>query len=66
MMSDTMATTARRWTLADLERLPDDGSRYEIIDGKLVTTAPHVWHQVVVGAVVTAHSGCGAIRPGRV
>ncbi len=44
-MSDTMATTARRWTLADLEGLPDDGNRYEIIDGELhVTTVPHVWH----------------------
>lgn len=54
-MSETMATTARRWTVADLPALPDDGSRYELIDGELhVTTAPHMWHQVVVGAIGTA------------
>ena len=42
-MSDAMATITRRWTVADLEGLPDDGNRYEIIDGELhVTTAPHV------------------------
>jgi Uma2 family endonuclease len=34
------------WTTADLELLPDDGSRYEIIDGELfVTRAPHWGHQ---------------------
>ncbi len=54
-MSDAITTTARRWTVADLESLPDDGNRYEIIDGELhVTSAPHVWHQVVVGKVATA------------
>ncbi|MDQ5853231.1 MAG: Uma2 family endonuclease, partial [Chloroflexota bacterium] len=53
-MSDTMATTARRWTLADLEGLPDDGPRYELIDGELhVTTAPHFSHQIVVVKVGT-------------
>ena len=34
-----MAPTMRRWTLADLEGLPDDGSRYEIIDGELYATS---------------------------
>lgn len=35
-----------RWTTADLDLLPDDGSRYEIIDGELlVTRSPHVRHQ---------------------
>lgn len=30
-----------RWTTADLELLPDNGNRYEIIDGELfVTRAP--------------------------
>jgi hypothetical protein len=27
--------TTLRWTSADLEVLPDDGKRYEIIDGEL-------------------------------
>lgn len=35
---------------ADLERMPDDGHRYELLDGALVVTpAPRVQHQVVVG-----------------
>lgn len=70
-MRETMATITRRWTLADLEELPDDGNRYEIIDGELhVTTAPHMWHQVVVGAVSTAlrlwsdQTGAGLMIPG--
>jgi Uma2 family endonuclease len=38
------------WTVDMLETLPDDGKRYEIIDGELfVTPAPHVAHQIVVG-----------------
>jgi Uma2 family endonuclease len=35
-----------RWHSADLELLPDNGNRYEIIDGELlVTRAPHWDHQ---------------------
>lgn len=35
-----------RWTIADIELLPDNGNRYEIIDGELfVTRAPHWKHQ---------------------
>lgn len=35
-----------RWTIADLEAFPDNGDRYEIIDGDLyVTRAPHWKHQ---------------------
>jgi hypothetical protein len=31
-----------RWQSVDLELLPDNGNRYEIIDGELlVTRAPH-------------------------
>lgn len=41
-----------RWTVADLELFPEDGKRYEIIDGKLiVTTAPHWKHQEVAGNI---------------
>ena len=36
------------WTFADLERLPDDGNRYEIIDGSLlVSPAPTPRHQKI-------------------
>ena len=44
-----MSTTAR-WTSADLESLPDDGTRYEIIDGELyMSKQPHFYHQDVCG-----------------
>lgn len=49
-------TTSVRWTSADLDLLPDDGKRYEIIDGELfVSRQPHWHHQVTclrVGAAL--------------
>ena len=36
-----------RFTSADLEMFPDDGKRYEIIDGELyVSRQPHAYHQL--------------------
>ena len=44
-----------RWTTADLELLPDNGNRYEIIDGELfVTRAPHWKHQQTFGRIYAA------------
>jgi Uma2 family endonuclease len=41
-----MPTLRRRWTVDDLRDLPDDGNRYEVIDGELfVTPAPTLKHQ---------------------
>ncbi len=41
-------STTTRWTSADLESLPDDGNRYEIIDGELyMSKQPHFYHQDV-------------------
>ncbi len=38
-----------QWTYADWERLPDDGNRYEVIEGYLyMTTAPSNFHQWIV------------------
>ena len=34
----TPAPNRVRWTTADLELFPDDGKRYEIIDGELIVT----------------------------
>lgn len=37
------------WTYADWEQLPDDGKRYEIIEGVLyMTTAPSNFHQWII------------------
>jgi Uma2 family endonuclease len=42
-------------SVEDLDSMPDDGHRYELIDGVLVVTpAPAVPHQVVVGGVLRA------------
>src|SRR5207245_2900113 len=44
-----------RWTSADLELLPDDGKRYEIIDGELyVAKQPNVYHQQICLDIGTA------------
>lgn len=49
-----VSTHPIRWTTADLALFPDDGKRYEIIDGELfVTRSPHLYHQGVVDAICT-------------
>ena len=50
-----MATTTHRWVRADLERLPDDGNRYEVLDGELfVTPQAAVGHQRIAARLVSA------------
>ena len=44
-----------RWTSADLAVLPDDGKRYEIIDGDLyMSRQPHWHHQRACGKLFAA------------
>jgi len=44
-----MAPTTQAWTLAELDRLPDDGNKYELVDGELfVTPAPSPAHEALV------------------
>ena len=41
-----MALSTISWTLAELDRLPDDGNKYELVDGELfVTPAPSPTHE---------------------
>ena len=47
-----MATQAKRWTLAELYRLPDDGNKYELVRGDLfVTPAPSVGHETILACL---------------
>ena len=49
-----LRSTDATWTAADWEQLPDDGQRYEIIDGVLyVSTAPSPGHQLIVQETYT-------------
>ena len=42
----SMPMLKRQWTVADLDDLPDDGNRYEVIDGELFVTPAPTWvHQ---------------------
>ncbi len=48
-----MAIAIPRYTVDDLEHFPDDGNRYELLEGVLlVTPAPSVSHEVVVSRLV--------------
>jgi Uma2 family endonuclease len=42
----------RDWTVVELRAIPDDGSRYEVVDGELlVTPAPSWMHQEAIGVL---------------
>jgi Uma2 family endonuclease len=48
-----MPAIDRVWTAAEVQALPADGNRYEVVDGELlVTPAPRSLHQVVVGRLM--------------
>jgi Uma2 family endonuclease len=53
-----MATEMATWTVAQRDRLPDDGNKYEVVGGELfVTPSPSVRHQII------ADSLAGQLRP---
>jgi Uma2 family endonuclease len=52
-----MPLAAPRYTISDLDRFPDDGSRYQLLAGVLlVTPAPGAPHQVALGRLTMALS----------
>jgi len=47
-----MANSTSEWTYAEYARLPDDGNRYEVIDGEVcVTPAPGPKHQRIAASL---------------
>jgi Uma2 family endonuclease len=54
-----MATTEKLLTAEEFEALPDDGKRYELIDGELRAMAPTVnWHgevEINLGTLLNVH-----------
>jgi hypothetical protein len=47
-----MAISVPRYTVDDLERFPDDGNRYELLEGMLlVMPVPRAVHQVVAARI---------------
>jgi Uma2 family endonuclease len=51
-IAEAWPTISRPFTVHDLDRMPDDGRRYELVDGVLIVSpAPGTPHQLVVGEV---------------
>src|SRR5581483_3292718 len=47
-------TTKPLATIADLELMPDDGNRYEIIEGEIIVSrSPSIIHQIIFGNLLT-------------
>jgi len=58
-----MPVTVPRYTVAELEHFPDDGQRYELLDGMLlVTPSPGRDHQVVATRLATMLAGALGAR----
>jgi Uma2 family endonuclease len=52
------------FTADQVRGLPDDGNRYEVVHGELLTTpAPRAWHQEIVRRLVVALSGYLELEP---
>ncbi len=47
-----MLNAQREWTVDDLRDMPEDGNRYEIIDGELCVSPSPIWrHQDAVAVL---------------
>ncbi|MES2176723.1 MAG: Uma2 family endonuclease [Gemmatimonadota bacterium] len=71
-----MATDTKRWTIADLDSLPDDGNTYEVVRGELLVSPPPAFaHETIVARLHRildryveeqglgyVHSGNGVVR----
>ena len=60
----TMAADTTEWTVELVRALPDDGKRYEVLDGELfVTPAPGSPHQRAVGSCTSFSARTHAPTP---
>jgi Uma2 family endonuclease len=51
--ADPWPAAGQLFTVGDLDRMPDDGRRYELVDGVLIVSpAPQLPHQEVLGELV--------------
>ncbi len=54
-IAEAWPTISRPFTVHDLDRMPDDGRRYELVDGVLIVSpAPSVPHQLVLTALIVS------------
>lgn len=52
------------WTADMVRALPDDGNRYEVVNGELlVTPAPRPWHEVIVTRLIEAIGAYLRVEP---
>src|SRR6266478_7376399 len=56
-IAEAWPAAGRPFTVADLDRIPDDGRRYELMDGALIVSPrPATVHQVVAGRLYSVLS----------
>jgi Uma2 family endonuclease len=48
-----VAINTKRWTLAEVHRLPDDGNKYELVRGELFVTPPPTDAHETIAALLT-------------
>jgi hypothetical protein len=64
-IAEAWPAAGRPFTVAELDRMPDDGRRYELLDGALVVSPrPTTVHQVVAGRLYSALSSACPKRQG--
>jgi Uma2 family endonuclease len=59
-------TLEQRWTAAQVRELPEDGKRYEVVDGELLVTPAPSWNhqQAVAELYVALREYCKATKVG--
>lgn len=65
MAMATIALPLPRYTVADLEQFPDDGNRYELLEGWLLVTpmpgSAHQWLVMRLASALDVHTGSGRL-----